>query len=50
MTSVLALGCLRFVSPTSVCFFTLLFAAQEPLLSLYIGLKENAVPLETYGH
>jgi len=50
MTSVLALGCLRFVSPTSVCFFTLLFAAQEPLLSLLIRLKENAVPLETYGH
>lgn len=50
MISVLALGCLCFVSPTAVCFFTLLFAAQKPLLLLLIGLKENAVPLETYGH
>lgn len=50
MTSVLALGCLCFVSSTAICFFTLLFAVQNPLLLLLIGLKQNAVLLETYGH
>lgn len=38
------------LSAFSLYFFTLLFAAQKPLLLLLIGLKENAVPLETYGH
>lgn len=50
MTSVLALGCLCFVSSTAICFFTLLFAVQNPLLLLLIGLKQNSVLLETYGH
>lgn len=50
MTSALALGCLCFVSSTAICFFTLLFAVQNPLLLLLIGLQQNAVPLETYDH
>lgn len=50
MTSALALGCLCFVSSTAICFFTLLFAVQNPLLLLLIGLQQNAVPLEIYDH
>lgn len=42
VTSVLALGCLRVASPTTVCFFTLLFAVQKPLMLLLIGTEQNA--------
>lgn len=40
--SALALECLWVVSPTAVCFFTLLFAVQKPLVLLLIGMKQNA--------
>lgn len=49
MTSVLALRCLCALSPTTVCFFTLLLAVQKPLELLLIGINKMQSPIRDLG-